>query len=257
MTANNTILSKKEATLIENLIIKHGLIVNFDQIQAEFDHSYSRQQIRNLVTKISQNGWLVRIKKGVYYITNLESRGFANASVLVIAQAILEESYISTEAALQYRGIFDQYLKVVSSVSFKKHSDREMQKVVYKFFKTSEKNFYGWEQVEIEGRIIKMATLEKAILDMIHFQRSVHSLDLILEKLKENKDNIDFRKLGEFSRKQSIVVRKILGFLLDRANIDSSFIHGLIKNAKGVSFMTKDSDIFDAKWNLYYHDHFI
>jgi predicted transcriptional regulator of viral defense system len=256
MTQNTTILSEKESSLIESLIAKYGLIVDFDQIQQELSQAYSRQQARNLVAKMTKNGWLVRIKKGVYYMTNLESRGFAGASVLVIAQAILEESYVSFEAALQHHGVFDQHARTVTSVCLKKKADKTIQGITYRFIKSSKKNFYGWEETQIEGRTVKVATLEKAILDMIRSQRSIHSLDLVLEKVREYKGNFDLEKLNELARSQSVIVQKILGFLLDKAGIDSGSIYELTKHKEGAGSMTKDSDVFSGKWNLYYHNHF-
>jgi predicted transcriptional regulator of viral defense system len=256
MTQNTTILSEKESSLLESLIAQYGLVVDFGQIQRELIQNYSRQQVRNLVAKMTKNGWLVRIKKGVYYITSLESRGFAGASVLVVAQIILDESYVSFESALQQYGIFDQHIRTVSSVCLKKKTEKTIQGITYRFIKTSKKNFYGWEETQIEGRTVKIATAEKAILDMIRSRRSIHSLDEVLEKLRECKDNFDFGKLQEFSRGQSLTVQKILGFLLDRAEVNSDSTHHLIKGKKGVSFMTRDSKVFNAKWNLYYHVHF-
>jgi predicted transcriptional regulator of viral defense system len=256
MTKNTTILSQKESAILENLIAKYGLIVNFEQIQQEAGQDKSRQQVRNLVAKMSKNGWLVRIKKGAYYIANLESRGFANVDVSIIAQTILEESYVSFEAALQYHGIFDQHLRTVSSVCLKKYADKEIQGIAYKFVKTSRKNYYGFQQVQMEGRTVKIATLEKAILDMLHFQRSVNSLDLVLEKLKEYKENFDLERLKEYSENQSITVKKILGFLLDKAGMDSEFLLKSTGKTRGASSMTSDSELFSSKWNLYYHNHF-
>jgi predicted transcriptional regulator of viral defense system len=256
MTQNNTILSEKESILLENLIAKYGLFVNFDQIYAELGQDYTRQKAKKTVIKLTKNGWLVRIKKGVYYITNLESRGFAGASVLVIAQAIMDESYVSFEAALQHHGVFDQHARMVTSVCLKKKADKTIQGITYRFIKVSGKNFYEWEETQIEGRTVKVATLEKAILDMIQSQRSIHSLDLVLEKLKEYKENFDFDKLNDLAKNQSITVQKILGFLLDKAGIDSGSIQESLKDNEGASFMTKDSDVFSGKWNLYYHNHF-
>jgi predicted transcriptional regulator of viral defense system len=256
MTQNNTILSEKESFLLENLITKYGLFVDFDQIYAELGQDYTRQKAKKMVIKLTKNGWFVRIKKGVYYITNLESRGFAGASVLVIAQAILDESYVSFEAALQHHGVFDQHTRTVTSVCIKKKADKTIQGITYRFIKVSRKNFYGWEETQIEGRAVKMATLEKAILDMIRSQRSIHSLDLVLEKLREDKDNFDFEKLNELAKGQSITVQRMLGFLLDKAGIDSSSIYEVLKSKDGASFMTKDSEVFSGKWNLYHHNHF-
>ena len=88
MYTKSTILSQKESELLENLIAKVGLFVNFEQIVEELSSLMSRQQSRNLVSKLVRNGWLVRIKKGTYYITTLESRGTFNISNFIISQVL-------------------------------------------------------------------------------------------------------------------------------------------------------------------------
>lgn len=256
MTIKSTILSQKESELLENLIAKNGLFIAFDQIVEELSFSMSRQAIRNLVSKLVRNGWLVRIKKGVYYITTLESRGAFNISNLIIAQVLLADSYISCESALQHHGMFDQHLKAVTSVSLKRMSEKKIQGIIFEFIATSKNNFFGWNEFNLEGRLIKIATAEKAILDMLNFKRTVNSIDLILEKLKDYQDSIDIAKLNEFSKKQSTATRRILGFLFDKAGIDSNYLYGLIKKESSSSRMTKDSKLFNAKWRLYYHNHF-
>lgn len=256
MTKNTTILSEKESVLLENLIVKYGLIVRFEHIYKELKGDFDRQKVKKTVGKLVKNGWLVRIQKGAYAIANLESRGFVDADVSVIAQTMLQESYVSFEEALRYHGIFDQYLRVVSSVCTKKHAEKEIQGILYTFARTSKKNYYGFERVRVEGGMVQMATLEKAILDMVHFRRSLHSLDLVLEKFREYGDSFDFMRLQRYADRQSITVRKILGFLLDAAKIDSKFLAESIRKTEGASRMTNDSECFSSKWNLYYHKHF-
>lgn len=256
MHTKHTILSQKESNLLENLIVKYGVFVNFQQIYFELKKDLSRQEIRNLVSKLSKNGWLVRIKKGLYCIADLTSRGFIGASSLIIAQLLNQNSYISCEAALQHRNMFDQYLRTITSVSLKAQRMTKIQDINYRFIKAGKKLFYGWEKERVEGKIIKIASVEKAILDILHFNRNIYSADLVLEKLKEHKRDFNWEKLNQCSQKQSITVVRILGFLLDKIGEDSSFLHGLIEKNKGSSYMTKDSRIFNGKWRLYYHKHF-
>lgn len=256
MTTKSTILSQKESKLLENLIAKAGLFVTFEQVVEELNSLRSRQETRNLVSKLVRNGWLVRIKKGIYYITTLESRGTFNISNFIISQVLSVNSYISCESALQHHGMFDQYLKTVTAVSLKKISKKEIQGTTYEFITTSQANFYGWNEFEMEGRLVKIATAEKAILDMLNFKRTIHSVDLVLEKLKDYQGSIDIIKLNEFSKKQSVTVQRILGFLFDKAGIDSNCFRSLVKEKTSNSYMTKDSKLFNAKWRLYYHDHY-
>lgn len=256
MSVKSTILSQKEALLLENLIAKYGLVVTFEQIFSELEKSKSRQEIRNLVSKITKAGWLARVTKGIYYIASLESRGTASVSVFVLAHLLAQDSYVSFEGALQYHGMFDQHLRTIRSVSLKKRNAVVLQNTNYEFVKTGKKNFYGYETIWQEGQEARIATIEKAILDMLNFKRSAFASDLIAEKLREHRGMIDEKKINELSKKQSLTVQRLLGFLLDRADIDSVVIYKRLKNRRGYSRMTADSTKFNSKWRLYYHKHF-
>lgn len=257
MDTKRTILSEKELNLVENLISEYGVIIDFEQIYNQLKDKLGRQGARNLVSKLVDNGWLVRIKKGTYFITTLESRGVANISEFIIAQVLVADSYVSLESALQYHKIFDQHIKTITSLSLKQKKEKEIQGTIYKFIKTSEKNYYGWEEVQIEGRSVKIATLEKAILDMLAYNRTAHSVDLVLEKLREYKDNFNWERLNDLSQKQSATVQRILGFILDKVSVNSDYLYKMTEKKKGrSSYMTNDSKSFNAKWRLYYHSHF-
>lgn len=257
MSTKRTILSEKELNLVENLISEFGLIVDFEQIFGQLKDGLSRQGTRNLVSKLAANGWLVRIKKGVYYIATLESRGTVDISEFIIAQTLEKDSYISFESALQYYKMFDQHIRRVTSISLKQKKEKEIQGIVYNFIKTSEKNYYGWKEVQVESRLVKMAALEKAVIDMLAFRRTVSSVDLVLEKMKEYRVDFDWNKLNDLSRNQSVAVQRILGFLLDKIGIDSEYLKKIAdKKNRQSSYMTKDSKLFNAKWRLYYHNHF-
>lgn len=257
MSTKKTILSEKEFNLVENLISEYGVIVDFEQIFGQLKDKLGRQETRNLVSKLVENGWLVRVKKGIYYITTLESRGVANISEFIIAQILEKDSYISFESALQYYKIFDQHIRTITSISLKQKKEKEIQGTIYNFIKTTEKNYYGWEEARIENRLVKMATLEKAILDMLAFRRTIHSVDLVLEKMREYGDNFDWDRLNELGRNQSATVQRILGFLLDKVGVDSEYLRKSVEKKRGrSSCMTKDSKLFNAKWRLYYHKHF-
>ncbi|MFZ3073559.1 MAG: hypothetical protein WA093_00280 [Minisyncoccales bacterium] len=73
---NDTILSKQQSEILQDLIAKYGQIVTFDQILAEIGVEMDRQYIKNLVTKLVKNSWLIRLKRELYAISDLSSRGF-------------------------------------------------------------------------------------------------------------------------------------------------------------------------------------
>ena len=88
----NTILAAKDGELLEKLIAKYGKVVTVNQIEAEASHIWDYQQTHNRIQKLMKNGWLIRIKRGLYVISELSSRGFLSVSPYVIANLLVEES---------------------------------------------------------------------------------------------------------------------------------------------------------------------
>lgn len=257
MLSNRTILSNTESLLLETLLAKYGEVVDFDKIFLELKEEKSRQEIRNLISKLSKNGWLVRIKQGLYYISSLESRGNVALSVFAIAYLLENQSYVSFEGALQYHGMFDQHLKTIISLTLKERKQKEVQGAQYVFIHTKEGNFTGWETKWEHSNKMQIATAEKALLDMLAHKRSFYATDLVLEKLQEYSRDINWEKFIMLAKTQSITVQRIAGFLLDKININSSELLKNVTGEKSASLITKDSKKFIAKWRLYVHDHFI
>ncbi len=256
MSVKNTLLSHKEALLLENLIAKHGLVVSVAQIFDELKKEKTKQEIYNLTSKMAKVGWLVRIRQGVYCIASLESRGTAGLSIFSIAQLIEKDSYISFEAALHYHSMFDQSLRAVRSVSLKKTKTVTVQDIEYEFIQTDEKLFYGFQEEWEGNQRIKVATAEKAILDILNYKRTEYMADIVLEKLRDYRDMIDWKNLFVLAKKQNLSVQRTLGFLLDKINIDTTELHDNLKTTKGYNRLTQDDRNFNAKWRLYYSNHF-
>ncbi len=250
----NTSLTRRDSRLLENAIIAYGDVVSFDQLAAlsDMERAYARKRISQLAAQ----GWLVRIKKGLYALSDISSRGFLRLSQYVVAQLLVEESYVSFEAALQYHGMVDQLLQTIRSLACKQYKTREVGGSTYRFTKTSEAYFYGWETVVIEGRQVKMATAEKALLDLLMFDRTVYVTDLVLEILRDQHQSLDKECLEEYLTRSTITVQRICGFLFDLAGINSTAVATLVAEAKGSSRITKQSTVYSHKWRLYYDEHF-
>ncbi|MFA5995589.1 MAG: type IV toxin-antitoxin system AbiEi family antitoxin domain-containing protein [Patescibacteria group bacterium] len=257
MTIKNTILSQKDHYLLENLLAKHGDVVQFKQIVQIANHyTNNRQSIRNWVNKLTTIGWLVRLQRGTYVISSMESLGAVTLSSCTVAQIIVPQSYVSFEAALQYHGMFDQMLKIIQSVSLKKETEKTVQDIQYRFVHTIQEQFYGFIEEKLDNRLVKIATAEKALLDLLHFHRSLYTIDIVQEKCREYYSDINFQRLIELLHGQTVTVQRMIGFVLDQIQYDTSQLHALVQNDRSVSKMTNDSNVFSAKWRLYYHQHF-
>lgn len=253
---NNTILAAKDSTLLENLIVKYGKIVTSVQIEAEANSTWQYQQIHNRIQQLVKNGWLLRIKRGLYAIADLSTRGFLSISPYVIANLLVEESCVSFEAALAFRGMFDQFTDQFTSLSLKQYKTTDLNSIRYRFIKTRQKMFIGWELVEIENLEARIAYAEKALVDMICFNKSKYAVDLVIEKLQNFQSDLDFQKLFDFSRQASKKTVKVFGWMLDLLGLDSSRFFNLIANDRGTHWLNRGDTRFSAKWRLYTDEYF-
>lgn len=251
-----TTISNKELEIIEKLIAKHGNIVIFDMICDTIGKTKSRQEIKNFVSGLVKKGWLVRIKKSTYVISDISSRGVTELSQLTIAQIINNDSYVSLEAALQHYGLFDQYLRVITSIGKKRTYSKKFSNWIFRYIKAKNNLLSAYKEYNMDGRLVKVALKEQAILDFLIYKRTVNNVDLVIEKLETYKNDFDLKKFVEISKSCSVVAIRTLGFIFDLVGINSDELHESVKKNKNYSLMTAGAEVFNAKWRIYTDKHF-
>jgi len=248
-------LTTNESEILESALIKYGNVVTFDQLSNFFDEDRRYTRIR--INKLVNQGWLNRVKKGVFVISDFSSRGSLSISHKAIVNLLVQEAYISFETALQHHGLYDQLLASINSVSLKQYKTTTIDKTIFNFIKTQQRYFYGWEIEDIDGQSVKIAHIEKALIDLLQFHRSRYSTDLVLEKLSEFKSDISHRRLTEYALKANLTSRRILGFLMDYVEMDNKEILTSVNNRSSVAFISNTEDSkYNHKWRLYYDRYF-
>ncbi|MFH1565016.1 MAG: hypothetical protein ABIC82_04155 [bacterium] len=255
----NTILSEKDAKIIEKIILRFGRIVSAENLMKVFaEEGYSEGSAHNRIQTIYKAGWFLRIKKGLYLIIeNLTSRSISDMSLLLIARAIHKESYISLHSALNYYQMFDQYTKTVVSVNYEISRKYKFENHEFHFVKIAKKYFFGFTQIRQDGKLVNIAFKEKALIDFLYLDKSFYSASLVFEKIRDNKNEIDFIKLQDYALKYGVSIQRKIGFILDQVGVDSSRLLENVKQQKGFSKFTKESKIFNTKWRIYYDDRII
>jgi predicted transcriptional regulator of viral defense system len=255
MASKNTILTEKRLKDIEDIIASFGRIVSTDDIYKTLGGKYSKFVLKKRIYELREKGWLIPLKRGLYFISDISSRGFVNISPFIIASAFDKNSYISLDSALSFYGLFEQMLRTTSSVTSLKSKKYVFQDNAYRYLKINEKLYFGFKTENLEGYYVKVAELEKVVLDYLYFKNDTYSIDLLLEKLQKAKDRLDFKKLFDYARRFPKTTRRKLGFILDLLKIDTEELHKDIE-MKGYSKLTPNSKKFNAKWRLYYEDRF-
>jgi predicted transcriptional regulator of viral defense system len=248
-------ITEEELENLETVLTRHGALVSFDQLAEIFIED--RQYLRKRISKLTKKGWLFRIKKGLYVVSDLHSRGTLSISQYSIVNALVDQAYISFESALQYHGYYDQLLNKVSSVATQQYQDQDVDGHIFSFVKTLPAYFYGWETHQIDARAVKIASKEKALIDLIQFHRNRYSIDLVLEKLDNYRNEFDLELLIDLCFKSNAATQRILGFVLDCLKLDSSRLSKALQTSKGTSRITDSADnLYNSKWRLYYDRYF-
>jgi predicted transcriptional regulator of viral defense system len=234
--------------IIQNLLLEKGRIVKHSDL-TDFLSNYNN--INNKISNLAEKGFLVNLRRGVYYISKLGSLGYTSISNYIIANAVGEQSFVSFEAALKYHGMFDQGLKKIRSISRKQYLDKTIEEITYEYITVKGSSYFGYEKVKVDGGNARVATKERALLDLIEYRRSVLNISLFYEKLNNYSHEIDFKRLISYAENYSQLTIKIVGFLFDKIDENSEYINSLI-NEKSTSRISESSDKFSNKWRLYY-----
>ena len=255
MTTKNTILTEKRLKDIEDIIASAGRIVTAKSVYRALSKKYSRLVLKKRLYELKERGWLVPLRRGLYFVSDISSRGFVNVSPFVIAAAFNENSYISMDSALSFYGLFEQSLRTTSSVTPYKSKKYAFQGSTYRYMKIRKQLYFGFKSANAEGYYFKIAELEKVILDYLYFKNDTYSMDLLIEKLKKAKDRLDTVKLFGYAKKFPEATRRKLGFIMDLLKMDTEELRRSV-GKEGYSRFTPRSKRFNAKWRLYYEDRF-
>lgn len=245
-----TVLNQTQLQLLEQALAAHGSVVTFADLAALLPGKSDAGK-RTFIKSLVDAGWLVRIKRGVFQIADMSSLGSLSISRLAVAQIIAPDSYVSFEAALQHWGLHDQLPATVTSVALQQRGPVVIEGIRYRYVKTVEDYYFGWQTVELSQRQVRVAYPEKALVDLLQFHRSRLSLSLVVEKLAENSRQIDFDRLGAFLLRANLTTLRIGGYLLDRAGMDTTRLHQRSEASTSASRATPGSDAFAARWRLY------
>jgi len=251
----HTILTEKRLKDIEDIIVTSGRIVTTDNIHKALSNKYTKFTLKKRIYDLKEKGWLVPLKRGLYFVADITSRGFLGISPFVIANAFIKDSYISLESGLSFYNLFEQMLRITASITAHKSIHYEFQDHTYRFLKIKSELYFGFRTEALEGYYIKIAELEKLILDFIYFRNDTYSIDLIIEKMQKAKDLLDLEKLFSYAQKFPVTTKRKLGFILDLFSMDTKKLHRSLSK-KGFSKLTSNSKIFNSKWRIYYEDRF-
>ncbi len=254
----STILSEQDTKLIEKAISSHGRILGVRELLVIFKERYTTASAYKRINLLSKAGWLKRIKNGLYLIIDsITARFQIDVSLLSVANVLVKESYVSLSHALNYYNMFDQYASTIVSVTDKENKRYAVDNYTFAFSRVKRSMFFGFNEKMENGKLVRIADAEKALIDYLYLDKSFGGASLVFEKLRDYHQELDLKKLQEYAIRSNITIQREIGFLLDVLKLDSSALYHAIENNRGASHFTNCLKSFNAKWRLYYDDRII
>lgn len=153
--------------------------------------------------------------------------------------------------------MFDQLSKHVTSMTWIRKRQYIFDEYRFTFSKLKKSMYFGFSEKIENGKLVHIADAEKALIDYLYLDKSFGSASLVFEKLRDHYQELDLKKLQEYSLSSDITIQREIGFMLDTLTLDSNLLYQAIQHTRGTSHLTKDSKTFNAKWRLYYDDRII
>ncbi len=175
--------------------------------QEEIDYNFVKYALnhyaspRNVLTKLLENGQLIRVKKGLYTFGSRYRKRLISLEVL--ANLIYGPSYVSREYALQYHGMIPEAVYEITSMSIKRYKQFDTPLGSFSYQPINKNGFsVGVNLIRLSNyHSVLMASPEKALADYVYTREDrLKSVDEMTRVLLEDY-RIDEEKLIQLDRK--------------------------------------------------------
>lgn len=156
--------------------------------------------VHRQMSRWTQAGRVVQLRKGLYALPAPFRKVAAHP--FVVANRLVQPSYVSLESALSHHGLIPEMVPVTTSVTTGRTGRFSTALGVFVFHHLKQELFWGYEQAELAGdQRAFVATPEKALLDLVH-QRSGADAPEYLDELRlQSLDRLDREKLLELAER--------------------------------------------------------
>jgi predicted transcriptional regulator of viral defense system len=220
----------------------------------------SETQIRIQMKRMTDEGLLMRIRDGVYYIIPFEqdSATFLPDWHLLAAPLAGKDYYIGYYSAMQVHQLITQPSLKERIVVKKqiKPSETEIKGVKFQFIYHNEKHFFGCKKTWIDSfNRVWCSDLEKTLIDCLYKPEYAGGIVEIAKAIFMAKNKADFGKLLKYVMLfNSQAVIKRLGYLLELLEIETPIIETL-QNQRSSSVSALDTEApkqgkILSRWNI-------
>ena len=216
-------LSRKERELLSLFTAKERITVSSNDV-IEI-RNCSRETANQILRRLSQKGWLQRVKRGVYTVVPLSALSLtsANEESWTLASKLFEPAYISGWSAAEHWDLTEQIFNSISLVSQnpQRKSIQTINGVKFRILVKKPELFFGTKAIWFESNRVELADPSRLIIDILDKPDfgggGRHTIDIV--RSYWNSDMCDPQLVLEYAVKYGKgTVMKRLGFLAEQFN---------------------------------------
>lgn len=175
---------------------------------------------KKTVHRLALKKWVLPLKRGLYAIVPLDVgvKG-SDAFVVhnfVIASLLVEPYYVAYWSALNHHGLTDQIPRTTFVATTRARHPVQVLDATYCFVKLARGKFFGWQDVGIEGRTVRISDPEKTVADCLDHAEHCGGVEQVARALYFYHEEVDLKRVVEYARRMgNNTILKRLGYVLE------------------------------------------
>lgn len=214
-------LSENEAKVVLDLEWRGQKTVTLADVRASLDATdeYARYVAHRLVKK----GWLERLRPGLFQLVPAERgrEGVADTHPLTAGAVLVAPYFFSFGTACTHHRLTEQVFSEVYIACRVRRRPGTIRGKRYIFVQLPEGKYFGHEETSVLGHVVRMATLERALLDALDRPRYAGGIGEVSRMVGRGSERLSWDRLLDFVGRweQSSIVQR-LGYLLDVHDVE-------------------------------------
>jgi len=113
---------------------------------------------------------VIKLKNNCYVFSDFVAK---NYDYYLLSNLLYNPSYVSTELALNHYGIIPEAVRVITAVTTNKTQSFTALEITFSYRTIRPELFFGYDLIDVRKHGVKLASLEKAILDYLYLNPAV------------------------------------------------------------------------------------
>ena len=154
----------------------------------------SPAQVRRQLDRWVKSGRVIRLRRGVYLLSDLHSK--TSAHPFAVANALKKASYVSLQSALAHHGMIPEYVPVTTSVTTGRPEELSTPIGRFQFRHVGAHLLSGFREMEITSdQMALLASPEKALVDLLYLTPYSDRVEYLRELRLEKPQGLDLEGL--------------------------------------------------------------